>query len=254
MSLRDTQNSPENRSIPLYRVGIKKIRHPIAIQQRDGNLQHSIAVADLAVALPAEQRGTHMSRLVEVLQGFHEPLTPASFQGLLEKMLVRLEAEEGTISMAFPFFQSKKAPISKQKSLLDYDATLTADLTEAISLQFKLIIPVKSLCPASKEISLYGAHNQRSYITVMADWKESLFLEDVIELVESQASAPVFSLLKRADEKYITELAYENPKFVEDVVRDIVLSFREDPRFSAYIVEAENIESIHNHSAYAVMK
>jgi len=205
------------------------------------------------VALPHNFKGTHMSRFVEILHGERE-ISVESFRVMLEKMTERLEAETGHIEMTFPYFVSKKAPISGVESLMDYEVTFIGEIKEGVEVfTLKVVVPVTSLCPCSKKISERGAHNQRSHVTVAARINTFVWIEDLIDRVEDQASSELWGLLKRPDEKYVTEHAYDNPKFVEDMVRDIAAELNADPRIDAYVVESENFESIHNHSAYAMI-
>ncbi|MCK5639914.1 MAG: GTP cyclohydrolase I FolE2, partial [Gammaproteobacteria bacterium] len=200
-------------------------------------------------------KGTHMSRFVEILNRHEREISVKSFKDILAEMAEKLEAQAGHIEMSFPYFINKTAPVSGVQSLMDYDVTFLGEIIDGnYSMQVKVVIPVTSLCPCSKKISDYGAHNQRSHVTVTARTKGFVWIEDIIDLVEKQASCELFGLLKRPDEKHVTERAYDNPKFVEDMVRDIAVKLNEDKRISAYIVESENFESIHNHSAYALIE
>lgn len=196
-----------------------------------------------------------MSRFVEILNRHEREISVKSFKDILAEMAEKLEAQAGHIEMSFPYFINKTAPISKVESLMDYDVTFLGEIIDGnYSMRVKVVIPVTSLCPCSKKISDYGAHNQRSHVTVTARTNEFVWIEDIIDLVEKQASCELYGLLKRPDEKYVTERAYDNPKFVEDMVRDIAVKLNEDERISAYTVESENFESIHNHSAYALIE
>lgn len=247
----DVQSSEDLRQMPIQKVGIRAIRHPIHFVDR-GAAQPSVATFAMYVSLPAEQKGTHMSRFVDILNQHTAAVSVANFAELLQQMVSRLESSAGFIEMAFPYFMKKAAPISKVESLLDYDVRLIGEIHEEVpSIQLSVQVPVTSLCPCSKKISDYGAHNQRSHVTVTAGLKELVFVEELIELVEKQASCELYGLLKRPDEKYVTERAYDNPKFVEDMVRDIALALQRDDRVANFSVESENFESIHNHSAYA---
>lgn len=251
----DVQNSADIRQIAIDKVGIKAIRHPISLQNEDGSVQHSIAMLNMFVHLPHQYKGTHMSRFVEILNTHQNALSIAGFETLLRDMVARLEASAGYIEMHLPFFINKTAPISGVKSLLDYDVTLIGELRDGnYQLTLKVLVPVTSLCPCSKKISEYGAHNQRSHVTVSAKVQGDIHIEDIVRLVEAQASCELFGLLKRPDEKYVTERAYDNPKFVEDMVRDVAAALNADSRILAYVVESENFESIHNHSAYALIE
>jgi len=251
----DVQNSEDTRRIAIDKVGIKDIKYPVQVKDRSGREQHTIANFNMYVNLPHNFKGTHMSRFVEILNEHEYEITVESFKDMLVEMTERLEAESGHIEMTFTYFVIKTAPISKVKSLLDYEVTFIGEIiNENPSITVKVIVPVTSLCPCSKEISDYGAHNQRSHVTVTAKTNGFLWIEDMIDLVEKQASSELYGLLKRPDEKYVTQNAYENPKFVEDMVRDIATQLNKDNRVAAYIVESENFESIHNHSAYAMIQ
>jgi len=255
MTIEDVQNRPDVRNMPINRVGIKDIRHPFTFVDKDSNQQTTVGTFSMSVNLPHHQKGTHMSRFVALLNEDCQQLSIAEFNALLNKMTGILEAETGYMTADFLYFMNKSAPVTGVKSLLDYQVKLEGQWSASNSqIDITVVIPVTSLCPCSKKISEYGAHNQRSHITVKARTDGSLFVEDIIRLVEKQASSELYSLLKRPDEKYVTELAYDNPKFVEDVVRDIAHALNEDAHVLAYTLEAENFESIHNHSAYAVIE
>jgi len=254
-TIADVQNSEDTRHLPINKVGIKDIRHPVRVRDRSGGDQHTIANFNMYVNLPHNFKGTHMSRFVEILNQHEREISVQSFKDMLTEMTDRLEAESGHIEMNFPYFVNKTAPVSGVQSLLDYDVTFLGSRTrnqhETI---LKVIVPVTSLCPCSKKISDRGAHNQRSHVTVTVKTQEFVWIEDLIDVVEGIASCELYGLLKRPDEKYVTERAYDNPKFVEDMVRDIAAALNKDERISAYIVESENFESIHNHSAYALIE
>ena len=248
----DVQSELDKRCIPIQRVGITQLRHPLIVATMDGATRASIGTWTLDVQLPAEQRGTHMSRMIELIEAFESPLAPATMRVLLWSMLERLEAPGGRIEVSFPLFLSKAAPVSGALSLLDYEVSLIAASLEGHVRAFeKVRVPVTSLCPCSKKISRYGAHNQRSHLSIEAEVEEDLPLEELIRIAEQEASCEVWGLLKRADEKHVTERAYENPKFAEDIVRDVAYRLNRDPRIIAYRVDVENFESIHNHSAFA---
>ena len=255
-TMEDVQNLPDVRAIAIDRVGIKGIRHPIQIQDKSGAIQHTIANFNMLVALPHDVKGTHMSRFIEILNGNTQAFSLIAFSEMLGHMADKLEANTGRIEMQFPYFVNKTAPVSGVKSLMDYEVSLLgeikADSTKNVTL--KVLVPVTSLCPCSKKISNYGAHNQRSHVTVSAKVLADIHIEDIIDLVEAQASAQLYGLLKRPDEKYVTEHAYDNPKFVEDMVRDVAAQLNAEERIGAYTVECENFESIHNHSAFAVIE
>ena len=254
MTIEDVQNRPDSRNMPINKVGIKDIRHPFTFVDKEGHQQATVGTFNMSVNLPHHQKGTHMSRFVALLNEDCQQLSIGNFAALLEKMTHKLEADTGYMTAEFLYFVNKSAPVTGVKSLLDYQIKLDGQWSAANTrINITVIIPVTSLCPCSKKISDYGAHNQRSHITVSATTEGNVFIEDIIRLVEQQASSELFSLLKRPDEKYVTELAYDNPKFVEDVVRDVANALNEDNRILAYTLEAENFESIHNHSAYAVI-
>jgi len=251
-AIEDVQATPDTRCIPIDKVGIKGIRHPVRVRDRSGGDQHTIATVDMFVTLPHDFKGTHMSRFVEILNDHEYEITIKSFRVMLEEMTGLLEAESGYIQMSFPYFVNKAAPVSGVQSLMDYQVTLTGSVDDdGVAMRVKVVVPVTSLCPCSKAISDYGAHNQRSHVTVEARTDAFVWVEELIDIVESEASCELYGLLKRPDEKYVTERAYDNPKFVEDMVRDVAQRLNEDERIIAYVVESENFESIHNHSAYA---
>jgi len=250
----DIQSSRDNRHISIDKVGIKDIRHPIVVRDRNGGEQHTVARFNMYVNLPHDFKGTHMSRFVEILNQHEYEITVKSFKTMLEEMTHVLNAESGHIEMSFPYFITKSAPVSGVKSVMDYEVAFIGQMkNKRSSLQIKVVVPVTSLCPCSKNISEYGAHNQRSHITACVRTRSFLWIEDLIEMVEKVASCELYGLLKRPDEKFVTERAYNNPKFVEDMVRDVAVVFNEDERIAAYTVESENFESIHNHSAYAML-
>jgi GTP cyclohydrolase I len=248
----DVQGRPDTRRIPIDRVGIKDIYHPVRVKDRSGGEQHTIAHFNMYVHLPHNFKGTHMSRFVEILNEHEREISVESFNDMLAQMTVRLDSGAGHLEMTFPYFIMKRAPVTGVQSLLDYKATLAAELKDGkIETWLKVVVPVTSLCPCSKQISDYGAHNQRSHVTISARIAEHVWLEELIEIAEQEASCELYGILKRPDEKYVTERAYDNPKFVEDIVRDIAMRLNTDARIRAYVIESENFESIHNHSAYA---
>ncbi|MCE1182309.1 MAG: GTP cyclohydrolase FolE2 [Rhodocyclales bacterium] len=251
----DVQNLADTRQIAINKVGTKAIRHPIKVQDKSVGVQHTIAVFNMYVGLPHNFKGTHMSRFVEILNSHEREISVENFPAMLEEMLVRLEAQSGHIEMNFPYFINKTAPASGVQSLMDYDVTLIGEIVNGeVDTLIKVLVPVTSLCPCSKKISEYGAHNQRSHVTVTVRTNDFVWIEEIVQLVESEASCELFGLLKRPDEKYVTERAYDNPKFVEDMVRDVAARLNAEPRIDAYVVESENFESIHNHSAYALIE
>ena len=253
--IEDVQGRADSRQIPINKVGIKDVYHPVRVRDRSGGDQHTVANFNMYVALPHNFKGTHMSRFVEILNKHEKEIGVESFKEMLTEMAERLESEMGHIEMRFPYFVNKKAPISGVQSLLDYDVTFIGEISQGTPRMFiKVVVPVTSLCPCSKEISAYGAHNQRSHVTVQVRTRGFIWLEEIIDLVEKEASCELYGLLKRPDEKYVTERAYDNPKFVEDIVRDVAMRLNAEERVLAYVVEAENFESIHNHSAYALIE
>jgi GTP cyclohydrolase FolE2 len=252
----DVQGGVDDRDIAIDQVGIKGLRYPVPFVDRDGAVHSTIATCNVYVALPADRKGTHMSRLVGLLEdraaAGAKPVSVASLREWLDDLLARLEAPGGRIELAFPFFVRKIAPVSGVPSLLDYDVRLEADLTDGVFTSAAMVsVPVTSLCPCSKEISDYGAHNQRSLVTIGVRPREPVFLAELLRIAEEEASAELYGVLKRVDEKYVTERAYDNPRFVEDLVRGVAQKLAADSRFAGFVVEAENFESIHNHSAYA---
>jgi GTP cyclohydrolase I len=235
-------------------VGVKDVYHPVRVKDRSNGEQHTIANFNMYVNLPHHFKGTHMSRFIEILHGERE-ISVDSFRAMIEEMTQRLDADAGHIEMSFPYFVMKKAPATGVESLMDYRASLVGERRDGrTDLWLKVIVPVTSLCPCSKKISDYGAHNQRSHITISAKIREHIWIEELIDMAEQEASSELYGILKRPDEKYVTERAYDNPKFVEDMVRDIAVRLNKEARVLAYVVESENFESIHNHSAYALIE
>ncbi|MCG6863600.1 MAG: GTP cyclohydrolase FolE2 [Chromatiaceae bacterium] len=255
LAIADVQSSADSRRIAIDKVGIKDIRHPVRVRDRSDGEQHTVANFNMYVHLPHNFKGTHMSRFVQILNGHERDLSVTSFKEMLREMTECLESEAGHIEMSFPYFVNKTAPVSRVQSLLDYDVTFIGEIREGKpEMYIRVVVPVTSLCPCSKEISDYGAHNQRSHVTVQVRSRGFIWIEEIIELVEKQASCELYGLLKRPDEKRVTERAYDNPKFVEDMVRDVAGTLNDDDRVGAYRVESENFESIHNHSAYALIE
>ena len=251
----DTQNIQDTRHIAIDQVGIKDIRHPIVVSDRSGGEQHTIANFNMYVSLPHNFKGTHMSRFVEILNQHEYEITVESFKRMINEMKERLDAEDGHIEMSFPYFINKAAPVSGVESLMDYHVSFVGEINEKEpSVLVKVVVPVTTLCPCSKSISEYGAHNQRSHITVCVRIEDFVWIEELGEMVEKVASCELFGLLKRPDEKYVTERAYDNPKFVEDIVRDVADRLKQDANITWFSVSAENFESIHNHSAYALIE
>jgi GTP cyclohydrolase I len=251
----DVQGSADTRRLAIDKVGIKSLRHPIRVSERGGGVQHTIANFNMYVGLPHHFKGTHMSRFVEILNAHEREISVETFKVVLEEMVERLEAESGIIEMTFPYFVNKSAPVSGVQSLMDYEVTFTGEIREGRKhFTMKVVVPVTSLCPCSKKISDYGAHNQRSHITITARTRGFVWIEDLVDYAEKNASCELYGLLKRPDEKYVTERAYDNPKFVEDLVRDVAATLNGDERIEWYVIESENFESIHNHSAYALIE
>ncbi len=249
----DIQAKPDTRQLAIDQVGIRSIRHPVKVRDRSNGEQYTIAIFNMYVGLPHNFKGTHMSRFIEVLNSHESVISVQSFKDIVREVADRLDSNTSRIEMTFPYFMEKAAPITGVKSVVDYEATLFGELKASGEMQIttRVVVPVTSLCPCSKEISDYGAHNQRSHVTITATTDAFVWMEELIELAESKASSQLYGLLKRPDEKFVTEQAYDNPKFVEDIVRDIAGVLNEDDRIVAYAVESENFESIHNHSAYA---
>lgn len=251
LPLPDIQSIADLRNLPIQRVGVKDITHPLTVLTATGP-QPTVASVDMYVGLPADVKGTHMSRFLEVLQNHHEPMSPAALRAMMATMLERLEADAGHVEMRFPYFVTKTAPVSGVQSLMDYRVTLRAEARAGVvTVTLQVLVPVTSLCPCSKNISEYGAHNQRSHVTIAAQLRGDVSVEQLIGIAEGAASCELWGLLKRPDEKFVTERAYDNPKFVEDLVRDVALAVEALDAVAAFTVESENFESIHNHSAYA---
>lgn len=253
MTIPDIQNQTDKRQISIDKVGIKSVRYPIVVEDKTNGVQHSVADLNIYVELPHYRRGTHMSRFIEVLNRYHKDAFIGKLDAFLLELKKTMKAESAYVDISFPYFISKKAPVSGIASLLGYDCCFNASYTDAYELWIGVTVPVTTLCPCSKEISAYGAHNQRSQITIRVLYSEFIWLEELISLAESHASCEIYPLLKRPDEKFVTEKAYNNPKFVEDIVREITLELSKDKRIKRFHVESENFESIHNHNAYAMI-
>jgi len=248
----DTQGARDDRHLPIQRVGVRGVRYPLQLRIEDAVVP-TVAEWAIDVALPAEQKGTHMSRFIAWLDAIVVPLDVATLRDQAGRMLALLGADTGRIEASFPFFLRKRAPVSGVESLLEYQGRfiVEASTTAEATVWLEVVVPVKSLCPCSKEISDYGAHNQRSHVTIRVEALADVAWRELVRFAEDEASAEIWSSLKRADEKWITERAYENPKFVEDMVRDVALRLNSDPRVGRYTVDVENFESIHAHSAVA---
>lgn len=251
-SIPDIQAKQDTRKLAIDQVGIREIRHPVMVRDRAHGDQYTVATFNMYVGLPHNFKGTHMSRFVEVLNDHENVISVHSFKDIVKQVADKLASKTSRIEMTFPYFREKSAPVTGVKSLVDYEVTLFGELKDyAVHITTRVIVPVTSLCPCSKEISSYGAHNQRSHVTITVLAEEFVWIEELIDIAESNASSQLYGLLKRPDEKYVTEEAYDNPKFVEDMVRDIAGELIQDERVVSYSVESENFESIHNHSAYA---
>lgn len=250
--LPDVQSRPDTRRLGIEAAGIRDLRCPVRILT-GRRVVATVATFTMSVGLPAAVKGTHMSRFIELIDSQIRPLDQRGFKALLLDMLARLDAQSGEIEVRFPYFVTKTAPVSRVRSQLDYEVCWRGRVSPQSDYRFwmQVSVPVTSLCPCSKEISAYGAHNQRSMIRIEAELAGELEIEDLIAAAERSASCEVYGLLKRADEKFVTERAYENPKFAEDLVRDVALELNQEPLVLSYVVEAENLESIHNHSAFA---
>lgn len=254
-NLPDTQNQLDVRELPINKVGVKNLKYPIAVKDKDKVIQHTIATISMTVDLPKHFKGTHMSRFVEILQNEKREIHIDSIYTILSEMQKKLSATAAHIELEFPYFKEKKAPVTGKQSLIDYRVKFHA-VKEGNKKDFimTVVVPVTTLCPCSKNISKYGAHNQRGEVTVSVRFDNLVWIEDIISAVESSASSELYSLLKREDEKFVTEKAYENPVFVEDLVRNVVLKLKKLGKIKWYSVEAENFESIHNHNAYSMIE
>ncbi|MFZ4774511.1 MAG: GTP cyclohydrolase FolE2 [Terrimicrobiaceae bacterium] len=253
--MKDTQSEPDDRQLPIDRVGVKALRYPVQVLDKDHAIQSTVATVQLTVDLPHHFKGTHMSRFIEVLAS-HGPIVHVdNIRDILEQLTKRLESDCAHLEFEFPYFLEKKAPVTGSPGLLDYTAKFQATLErDKMDFIVEVLVPVTTLCPCSKAISKSGAHNQRGHVTLAVRCGKSMWIEDMIRLVEDSASSELYSLLKRPDEKAVTERAYENPVFVEDLVRNVAVRCEADANILWYRVEAENFESIHNHNAYALIE
>jgi GTP cyclohydrolase I len=251
--MKDIQSQPDFRQIPIDKVGIKNLRYPITVRDRRDGFQHTIAAINMFVDLPHDNKGTHMSRFVELLHLLRPDVSLEKFSVILENMKKHLNAASAHLEMTFPYFIEKSAPVSTSPGLMDYTCSIrgSSDPNGRVDLVSEVVVPISSVCPCSMEISDNGAHNQRGEVKLCTRFKKFIWMEDMIELVEGSASCDVFSVLKRVDEKSVTERAFANPKFVEDIVRDVAKKLNSDDNITWFSVSAENFESIHNHSAYA---
>jgi GTP cyclohydrolase I len=252
--MHDIQNQKDWRNIEINKVGVKDISYPITVLDKNQGVQHTVASINMFVDLPHHFKGTHMSRFVEILNKYRGSIAIKNFSKILNEMKGKLRAQKAHLEIEFPYFIQKRAPVTRSKSLLEYRCRFCGSSDEVEDFSMGVTVPITTVCPCSKEISRYGAHNQRGLVTVHLRFKRFIWIEDVIDLIESCASCDVFSILKRPDEQYVTERAYEKPMFVEDVVREVSERLMTDENITWFTVESENFESIHNHSAYAFVE
>jgi GTP cyclohydrolase IB len=252
--MKDIQNHTDFRNIDIDQVGVKGVRYPITVLDKTMGKQQTVATINMYVNLPRQYKGTHMSRFVEILNEHSKRISLQNFSAILREMKKRLNAESASMEITFPYFISKKAPVSGSEGLMEYRCTFKGSLEKTSDLITVIHVPISTLCPCSKEISDFGAHNQRGEVTLQVRFKKFIWIEDLITLVERSASSDIYSVLKREDEKFVTERAYDNPMFVEDIVRDIAEKLNDDPNITWFVVESENYESIHNHNAYAYIE
>lgn len=252
----DIQNQPDFRKIPIDKVGIKGLKYPVKVLDKTTGLQSTVAQISMYVDLPHHCKGTHMSRFVEILHLFRTKVSLESITNILEDMKEILGAQSSHIEITFPYFIEKQAPQTGSKGLMDYTCSImgSSNGSKQTDIVLTITVPITSVCPCSREISEYGAHNQRGEVKVSTRFNKFIWIEDIVEIVETRASCDIFSVLKREDEKFVTEKAYDNPKFVEDIARDVSKILMEDENITWFSVSAENFESIHNHSAYAYIE
>lgn len=250
----DVQNRRDYRNVDINKAGVKSIKYPITVLDKKNRTQHTIATINMYVDLPYHFKGTHMSRFVEILNYYRQGINVKNLHTILAEMKKKLNAKSSHIEIEFPYFIEKTAPVSKAKSLMEYTCKLWGALDDEVDICLGVEVPVTTLCPCSKEMCEKGAHNQRGIVSIKVRFKKFFWIEDVIKIAENSASSDVYSLLKRPDEKYVTEKAYENPVFVEDIVRNVAQLLEKNPNITWFSVESENIESIHNHSAYALVE
>ena len=254
IKMKDIQRQKDFRKIEINKVGVKNIRYPITVLDKAKGIQHTVASVNMYVDLPHRFKGTHMSRFIEILNKYKGDISIKNFSKILSEMKRKLKAKSAHLEVEFPYFIEKEAPVTKAKSLMEYICRFCGSSNEEEDFYIGIVVPITTLCPCSKEISDFGAHNQRSMVTVNLRFKKFIWIEDIIRLVEESASCDLYSILKRPDEKYVTEKAYKKPMFVEDVVREIASKLRKDKNIIWFTVESENFESIHNHSAYAFVE
>ncbi|HSB05915.1 MAG TPA: GTP cyclohydrolase FolE2 [Thermodesulfobacteriota bacterium] len=252
--MNDIQSQRDHRRIEINKVGVKNIRYPITVLDKAKGVQHTVASINMYVDLPHHFKGTHMSRFIEILNKFKGDISIKNFSNILSEMKRKLRAKSAHLEVEFSYFIEKEAPVTRAKSLMEYICQFCGSSNEKDDFYVGIIVPITTVCPCSKEISQYGAHNQRSVVTVNLRFKKFIWIEDIIQLIEECASCDLYSILKRPDEKFVTEKAYKNPMFVEDVVREIAKRLKKDPNIIWFTVESENFESIHNHSAYAFVE
>ena len=250
--MRDIQNEEDTREVPLQKVGVKNVKYPVQVLDKSKKIQNTTATVNLFVNLPHNFKGTHMSRFIEVFHKYHEDISMNNFLDMLEEIRNKLDAERAFGRITFPYFIEKNAPVTKSPGIMQYICTYGGEtsVNEGKKFFVSIKVPIATLCPCSKAISEYGAHNQRGLVKIKIQYKDFFWIEDIIKMIEDCASTPLYTLLKRQDEKYVTEHAYDNPRFVEDVVREVYLGLK-DMGFDWFSVEAETDESIHNHNAYA---
>lgn len=254
IKMKDIQKQRDFRKIEINKVGVKNIRYPITVLDKAKGIQHTVASVNMYVDLPHRFKGTHMSRFVEILNKYKGDISIKNFSKILSEMKRKLKAKSAHLEVEFPYFIEKEAPVTKAKSLMEYVCRFCGSSNEKNDFYIGIMVPITTVCPCSKEISEFGAHNQRSMVTVNLRFKKFIWIEDIIHLVEECASCDLYSILKRPDEKYVTEKAYKKPMFVEDVVREIASKLKKDKNITWFTVESENFESIHNHSAYAFVE
>ncbi len=255
--MRDIQNDHDDRQIPIRQAGIKNLRYPIAVLDRENKLQHTVGTIGMSVDLPHNYKGTHMSRFVEILVELEGRISPRHLGSVLKTIAKRFDSTTAHLELRFPYFIEKQAPVSMARSYMDYQCAFLAAYDRRrrppLDLVLEVAVPVSTLCPCSKAISSHGAHNQRSTVTMRTRSRSLVWIEELVEIAEAEASSPLFALLKRADEKHVTESAYSRPRFAEDVARAVALRLKADRRITWFQVESENMESIHNHNAYATV-
>jgi GTP cyclohydrolase I len=254
MRMKDIQIQRDHRNIEINKVGVKHIRYPITVLDKAKGVQHTVGNVNMYVDLPRRFKGTHMSRFVEILNRYKGDISIRNYSKIMNEMKEKLRAKTAHLEVEFPYFIEKEAPVSGAKSLMEYVCRFCGSSNDKDDFYVGILVPITTVCPCSKEISQAGAHNQRSMVTVQLRFKKFIWIEDIIRLVEECASCDLYAILKRPDEKFVTEKAYENPMFVEDVVREVAKRLRKDPNITWFTVESENFESIHNHSAYAFVE